>query len=515
MEKSFSPIKALICAALLVIIFVSLFLPVVSFNSTEAFGETKIGWYDSDLSDLAHAGKIKVSLISVILASGKDVDTLAELYKLGEDKAAALVEGDTEKAASYQAEIDAKMNELSGSEADSRIQKKLNDKKFLKKVALRAAMYDVENGSSYLTLPMIITVIAIAILACDIALKVVKLIKSKLELNESAVKALSDFKLPIVAFILHMFTIQHFVAKTRGTVSLGYGIVIGLAAMLAFAVARGFFYVLETKEMGEDKYKKTIIKQSITLGILVMTVVISLVGMKMSGLMIYDMNLHYSEFVDRYVFLATKIDPAEAAEKVAGSMNIVVSVLAAIPILLYSALGYMLARTAVVEKVRFKNSRKPVTPLGSFYIGFIFVAAAYILTFVLFVANDSAKRKEMYANCQMSVVFTEYKDEDSQEYKYYTMLSDAKNYLVELKEEYTEQYNNTDDEKQKAEIKDDLEDTKLEIKAVEKQMDRIEDRKKSNMILIIVLGVIATAADVVFKNVKFEAERIAESGKEN
>ena len=45
-------------------------------------------------------------------------------------------------------------------------------------------------------------------------------------------------------------------------------------------------------------------------------------------------------------------------------------------------------------------------------------------------------------------------------------------------------------------------------------MNRIEDRKKSNMILIIVLGVLATASEIVFKQTKFEAERIAESGNE-
>lgn len=507
MEKSSSAIKALVCAMLLAIIFVSLFIPVVSFNSAEMFGETEIGWYKPDLE---HAGKVKISLASVIFASGKDVDTLVELYKLEADGALAMSEGDTERANAIDSEIDEKMNGISEDD-DKRIQEKLLDKKFLKKVALRASMYNVEKQSSYLVLPMVMTLIAILVLALDIAMKIAAFVKAGFELNADTVKAITDYKLPIVAFILHMFTVQHYIAKTRGIVSLGAGIAIGLVAMIAFAAVRCYSHVLEAKELGGDKYKKTIIKQSLTVGTLLIAVVVSLIGMKMSALMIYDMELHYYEFVERYVKLATKLEPVKAAEKVSGSMNIVVTVIAAIPVLLYSAMGYMLARTAVVEKVRAKNSRKPKTPLGTFYIGFIFVAVAYILTFVLFVANDSAKRYEMYKNCQMSVVFTEYKDEDSDEYKYYNALSDEKDNLVELKDSYSAEYDNAEDKQQKAEIKSDIENIKLEIKAVEKQMDRVEDRKQSNMIIIIVLATLAVISETVFKNVKFEAEKIAES----
>ena len=42
-------------------------------------------------------------------------------------------------------------------------------------------------------------------------------------------------------------------------------------------------------------------------------------------------------------------------------------------------------------------------------------------------------------------------------------------------------------------------------------MDRVEDRKQSNMIIIIVLATLAVISETVFKNVKFEAEKIAES----
>jgi len=235
----------------------------------------------------------------------------------------------------------------------------------------------------------------------------------------------------------------------------------------------------------------------------------------MSGLMINDMQSHYPEFKARYLYLATKIDPAVALEKVTGSMNIVVSILGAFPILIYAALGYMLARVGVVEKTRFKKSRKPITPLGSFYIGFIFVAVAYILSLVLFSVKDSEKRYEMYANCQMSVVFTEYEEEGTYDYKYYNGLVDIKDYLTELEDEYTSEYKETDDAKEKAEIKSDLEDIKLQLKAVNKQMDRIESRKKSNIIAIIVLAGIAVCAEIAFKMVKFEAEKIASSGKED
>ncbi|MBE6537755.1 MAG: hypothetical protein E7673_07415 [Ruminococcaceae bacterium] len=538
MEKTSSLIKALICAALLAVILVSLFLPVVKFNSAEKFNETKIGYYHVDL---AHAGEVKVSLASLLFSCGRDVNTMIKLYKidsqiadleeLREDKSADKDKGLQSNRDEMQAEIDAlnvkidaleaekssMMSSISGTEADTRIQSKLNDKSFLKKIALRAVMYNVDKDSSYITFAAVVSLLALAILIADITLKLIKLIKAGFKFSDDVVKALTDFKLPIVAFILHMFTVQHYISKTRGVASLGSGIIIGLVAMIAFAAVRGVANVLEAKAEGGEKFTKTLIKQSITAGVLIITVVIALIGMRMSRLMIMDMQNHYPEFVQRYNSLAVKLNDTTAVkEKVSESMSVVVSIIAAMPSLIYAALGYMLARVGVVEKVRFKKSRKPVTPLGSFYIGFIFVAVAYLLTLVIFTVDNSQKRYEMYGNCQMSVVFTEYKEEgtfDNTTHKYLCTYRDEvlEKGIDELKAEYKD----TDDKETKAEIKAELENARIELSAVKNQIKSIEGRKKSNMIFVIALATVAIAAEIVFKNIKFEAEKIAESGKEN
>lgn len=516
MEKSSSILRALVCAALLAVIFVSLFLPVVSFNSAEVFSEeTKVGYYHPDL---AHAGKIKVSVISAIRSCGKDVKLVTELYELEAQKAENSF--DAEKLADLQAQTDKMMSEIDG-EQDARIQEKLSDKRFLKKVALRAAMYNAKKDSSALAFALVLSTVSLLVLALDIALKLTKLIKAKFEIDDGVAKALVDYRLPIVAFILHMFTVQHFVAKMRGSVSLGSGIVIGLVAMLAFAVVRGIVPVLEAKAVGGEKYKKTLIKQGITLGVLVITVVIALLGMRMSAVMIGDMQRHFPEFYSYTSVGAAKIEPIERMARYSESMSIVVSVIAAIPIISYAALGYMLARAGAVEKTRRKKSRKPVTPLGSFYIGFIFIAVAYVLSIVLFTVESSEKRYEMYEYSQMSVVFNEYKEEPvSEKVKIHdasthALLTELKSSMTDELKVLNEEYKNTSDKQTKAEIKDDIENTKLEIDAAENQLNRIEACKKSTVIFIIVLASLAVAAELAFKLTKFEAERIASSGKED
>lgn len=511
MEKSSSVIRALVCAALLLVVLFSLFLPVVTFNSADRFEGSlyKMGYYSVDLR---HAGKVKVSLTSALFSSGKDVNTMVKLYKLEMQKQDSAL--DALKTAEIQAQIDEIMGGISDKQ-DAKIQEKLQNKSFLKKIALRAAMYNSKKDSSYLTFALVLTALALAVLILDVVLKLVKLVKSGFEINCCTLKALTNMSLPIIAFILHMFTVQHYVAKTRGVVSLGAGIVIGLVAIIAFAAVRGIVPVLEAKAEGADKFKKTVIKQSITAGVLLITVIIALLGMRMSALMIYDMESHYPEFQARYLSLITKGNPLDSVDKIAGSMSIVVSIIAAIPLLPYAALGYMLARTGMVEKVSLKKKREQKSPLGSFYIGFVFVAVAYVLSLVLFCVEDSKKRYEMYSNCQMSVVFTEYKDEGSAENIAYNTLSEYKDTLKELKEEYKNQYKDASDKETKAEIKSDLEDLNIELKAVDKKMDRIESRKKSNVIFIITLAAVAVAAEVVFKMTKFEAEKLAASGKEN
>lgn len=535
MKTSSSAVRALVCSALLIVIFLSLFLPVVTFNSAEKFEDTKIGYYRIDLE---HAGKVKVSLVSALFSTGKSVNTLIDIYKL--EAAAAEMEinkaakmADKEKALQVdkdkiQDEIDAIQAEIDSLKAeresiiesidekeDAKIQEKLNKKSFLKKVALRVAMYNSKKETSYLTFALILTAVAILVLALDIAFKVMALVKAKFELNDGVVKALTDFRLPIIAFILHMFTVQHFVSKTRGIVSLGSGIVIGLIAMIAFAAVRGIVPILEAKAEGGEKFKKTVIKQSITAGVLLITVIIALLGMRMSGLMISNMESHYSDFLIRYRTLASKLTVTEVNSKVAESMSIVVSIIATFPIIIYSALGYMLARVGMVEKTRIKKNRKPKTPLGSFYIGYIFVAVAYILTLILFTVEDSAKRRDMYANCQMSVVFSEYEEEGSLDNTNYNLLTTYKGTLEELQDAYKEEYKNSDDKETKAEIKSDLEQVKLELAATENKLDRMESCKKSNMIIIITLAAIAVVAEIVFKTIKYDAEKLAESGKEN
>lgn len=536
MEKSSSVLRALVCAALLAVIFISLFLPVVTFNSAEKFDdEEKIGYYHVDVE---HAGTVKVSLASAIFSSGKSVNTLVKLYKLDAKivETTALKtakEADKEKALKadkekVQKEIDliqADIDELNAEresviegiseKEDAKIQKKLNQKSFLKKVALRISMYNEKKDSSYLTFALVLTVISILLLALDITFKAIALVKAKLEMDSNVVKALKDFRLPIAAFILHMFTVQHFVAKTRGIVSLGSGIVVGLIAMLAFAVVRGIEPVLEAKNEGGDKYKKTLIKQGITVAVLLVTVIIALLGMKMSVAMISNMNDHYSDFLIRYRTLANKLSVTEVNNKVSESMSIVVFVVSIFPIIIYSALGYMLARVGAVEKTRTKKSRKPKTPLGSFYVGYIFVAVAYILTLILFTVDDSAKRHEMYSNCQMSVVFSEYKEEGSLDNTNYNLLSTYKDTLNELSDAYKEEYKNANDKATKEEIKSDLADVKLELDATNNKMNRMESCKKSTIIFIITMATLAVAAEIVFKNIKFDAEKIAESGKEN
>ena len=517
MEKSFSPIKALLCAALLLVIFISLFLPVATFNSAEKFeSDTKLGYYNVDLQ---HAGKVKYSLVSYLFSTGDEVNTLVELYKLEADYDE---ETDLTKKAAIKADIDELMAGISDSE-DEAIQIKLADKSFLKKVALRAAMYDAKKGSSRIALPLVISIIAFALILLDITLKVIKYIKEKRQLNDGVVKALSDFRLPIIAFILQMFTTAFYVNATRGTVSLGAGIIVGLIAAVLFAVVRCLDHVLEAQAVGGDKYKKTVIKQSIALGVLIITVIVSLLGVKMSGLMINDINdpVHCKNFEDVYIEEVasgnnSKYTKAEAVDNMNDSMSIMSIILSGIPLISYAALGYMLARVGVVEKTRIRKKRTPKTPLGSFYIGFIFIAVAYILSLVLFTVDDSAKRSDMYKNCQMSVVFTEYEEEGTHDYVKYNALSEYKtDVLDELLDMHNENYKNASDEQAKSEIEIDIENTQLEIEAVEKQMDRIESRKKSNIIAIIVLATIAIAAEIVFKMVKFEAEKIADSGKEN
>lgn len=505
MEKSSSVIRALVCAALSLVVLFSLFLPIATFNSADRFEGSlyKMGYYSVDLR---HAGKVKVSLTSVLFSSGEDVNTMVKLYKLEMQKQDSAL--DVEKTAEIQAQIDEIMGGISDKQ-DAKIQSKLENKSFLKKIALRASMYNAKKDSSYLTFAMVLTVLALAVLVLDAALKLSRLIKSGFEINCCAAKALTDIRLSIVAFVLHMLTVQHYVAKTRGVVSLGAGIVVGLIALLAFAAVRGIVPVLEAKAEGGEKFKKTVIKQSITAGVLLITVIISLVGMRMSALMIYDMQTHYPEFLARYNTLIPG-----TAEKVENSMAIVVSVIAAIPTLVYAAFGYMVARLGMAEKIKLKK-RAVQTPLGSFYIGFIFVAVSYILSILLFSVSDSEKRYEMYSNCQMSVVFTEYKEEGSEENLYYNTLAEYKNGLNGLKEEYKNEYKDAADKETKAEIKSDLEDLKLEIEAVDKKMDRIESRKKSSLIFIIALATVAVAAEVVFKMTKFEAEKLAASAKEN
>ena len=512
MEKSSSILRALVCAALLVVVLVSLFLPVVTINSAEAFNESssKIGYYNVDLQ---HAGKIKVSLVSALFATGKDVNTMARLYKLQEQK--DLSASDLKASAELQAEIDEIMNGLSEDD-DARIQIKLEKKSFVKKIALRASMYNAKKDSSYLAFGLALTLIALAILLLDIVLKAMKLIKSDFEFTSCVVKKLSDIRLPIIAFVVNMIGVQHYVAKTRGIVSLGGGIILGLLALIAFAVVKGIVPVLEAKEEGGEKFKKTVIKQSITLGVLLLTVIIALLAMKMSGLMINDMQDHYTEFETVYLKEATKkIDHAEASSRVAESMNIIVSIIAAIPTVTYLALGYMLARVAVAEKFRRPKSRKPKAYFGSFYIGFIFVVVAYVLTLLVFTSKDSAKRTEMYVHCQTSIVFTEYKEENTTDNIYHGMLVELRDSLDEQYDEYKKSYKDESDKETKAQIKADLEDTKLEIQAVEKKINKIEDRKKSNVIAIIALATVAIAAEIVFKNIKFESEKIAASGKDN
>ena len=512
MEKSSSILRALACAVLLVVVLVSLFLPIVTVNSAEAFDESsyKIGYYNVDLQ---HAGKIKVSLASALFASGKDVNTMMSLYKLQAQKDLSTTDPNT--AAELQAQIDEIMNDISGDD-DTRIQIKLEDKSFVKKIALRASMYNANKDSSYLAFGFALTFVALAILLLDIAFKLVKLIKSEFEFTSCVVKKLSDIRLPVIAFTVNLISVQHYVAKTRGIVSLGGGIILGLLALIAFAVIRGIVPVLKAKGEGADQFKKTVIKQSITLGVLLITVIIALLGMKMSGLMINDMQDHYTEFETVYLKEATKkINAKEASAKVAESMNIIVSIIAAIPTVIYLALGYMLARVAVAEKFRRPKSRKPKSYFGSFYIGFIFVVVAYVLTLLVFTSENSAKRNEMYIHCQNSIVFTEYKEENSADAIYRNMLLEFKDSLEEQYDEYKQAYKDESDKETKAEIKGDLEDTKLEIKAVEKKINKIEDRKKSNIIAIIALATVAIAAEIVFKSVKFESEKIAASGKEN
>ena len=651
MEKSYSKIRAILCSALLVVILISLFMPVVSFNSADKFdeseaGEIKLGWYNKAINgaDLEHAGKINVSLISIIFSSGKDIDTLTELYKLGElkkaeepdktelegkiavqnnnksvkqaelaakiaanqpivnEKEQAIASKEQELTAAnarleelqldlvnnydewwklysetipkiageidalekeitalesdyvninsaiasidktideelqpqldavnaviaeLQAEIDGIMNGLSEKE-DVRIQNKLRKKSFLKKVALRCAMYNVNKESSYLTFGLVVTLIALAVLVLDIVLKVRKLVSMNFKFTDCVVKALTDIRLPIVAFILHMFTVQHFVAKSFGIVNLGSGIIIGLIAIVLFALELAVVPVLKAKEEGGDKYKKTVIKQSITVGVLLLTVIISILGMRISALMINDMQRHYPDFLNRCAKILTKYDSREVVDKVTESMSIGITMIAFVPIIAYSALGYMLARTAAAEKVRTKKSRRPKTPLGTFYIGFIFVAVAYVLSLMLFTVKDSTKRYEMYDNCQMSVVFAEYKEEiDAESIKEKGRQHDSitrDELLVELDimeeslDALRSEYKDTSDKQMKSEIKSEISDLKLEIKAAEAEVDRIESNKQSNLVIMIVLATIAIAAEIVFKMTKFEAERIAASGNEN
>ena len=633
MEKSYAKLRAIFCSVLLVVILISMFMPVVTFNSAEKFnesevGEIKLGWYNKAMSgaDLEHAGKIKVSLINIIFSSGKDVDTLTELYRLGEikktkeqgklkevqgkidaqnnnksakqaelaakqqviaDKQAeadqlmadmqamsqmnprpqetiaeymdryikinsdmVTLNADVSKInsnisaidktidedlqpqldainaviAGLAAEIDDIMTGLSGDD-DARIQNKLRNKSFVKKVALRAAMCNLDKGTSYLVFASVLSILALLVLALDIALKIRKLVETKFELTDCAVKALTDIRLPIVAFILHMFTVQYFVAKTRGIVSLGSGIIVGLIAIILFALELSVVPILGAKEEGGDKYKKTVIKQSITVGVLLITVFLVLLGMRTSALMINDMQRHYPDFVNKCTKILTKYDYEDAVAKVSESLSIGVAIVAALPLIAYSALGYMLARTAGAEKVRTKNNRKPKTPLGTFYIGFIFVAVAYVLSLMLFTVKDSTKRYEMYDNCQMSVVFSEYEEDIDVEYikskeRTHDLVTRAallnnieimEVALDELKNEYKE----IDDKQVKADIKSDINDLTLEIKAAEAKVDRIESNKQSNVIIMIVLATLAIAAEIAFKMTKFEAERIADSGKEN
>ena len=512
MEKSSSVLRALACAALVLVVLISLFLPVVTVNSAEAFSDSsyKIGYYNVDLQ---HAGKIKVSLVSVLFATGKDVNTLTRLYKLREQKELSTTDAAADDA--LQAEIDEIMNDLSDKD-DTRIQLKLKKDKFVKKVALRASMYNADKDSSHLAFGLALTLIALAILLLDITLKAMKLVKSEFEFTSCTVKKLSDIRLPAVAFVVNMLTVQHYIAKTRGITSLGGGIILGLLALIAFAVIRGIVPVLKAKEIGGDQFKKTVIKQSITLGVLLITVIIALLGMKMSGLMINDMQMHYSEFEITYLKEATKkIDPVEASARVTESMNIIVSVIAAIPAVIYLALGYMLIRTAVAEKPRRAKSRKPKTYFGSFYIGFIFIVVAYVLTLLVFTSENSQKRSEMYVHCQNSIVFTEYKEEGSADNLIYKGLVEIKDAYEEQYDEYKQSYKDEGDKETKAEIKQDMKDTKLEISAVEKMINRIEDRKKANVIAIIALATVAIAAEIVFKSIKFESEKIAASGKDN
>ncbi len=511
MERSTSILRALACAALLVVLLISLFLPVVSVSSAEAFEESsyKIGYYNVDLH---YAGKMKVSLVSALFASGKDVDTMASLYKLQAQKDLATT--DAKKDAELQAQIDEIMSGISEKD-DARLQLKLEKKSFVKKVALRASMYNANKDASYLTFGIVFTLIALAILVLDIVLKAMKLIKSELNFTACVVKKLSDIRLPIIAFTVNMITVQHYVAKTRGIASLGGGIVLGLLAITAFAIVRGIVPVLEAKEEGGEKYKKTVIKQSITLGVFVITLIIALLGMKMSGLMINDMQNHYTEFETSYVKYAAQIDPVEAASRVAESMNIIVSIIAAIPTVIYLALGYMLARVAVAEKFRRKKSRKPKAYFGTFYIGFIFVAVAYVLTLLVFTSESPDKRRDMYIHCQNSIVFTEYKDEASEDGILYNSLAELKDVFVEQYDEYKSSYKDEGDKETKAEIKEDMENIKLDIEVIEKNMNRIEDRKKANVIAIIALATLAIAAEIVFKSIKLESEKIAASGKEN
>lgn len=664
MEKSSSVIRALVCVALSLVILISLFMPVVTFNSADKFDESKMGdisfgRYNDALhgADIVHAGKIKISIVSILLSSGKDVDTLTELYRLEEliksadndriifqskveaqkllkaEKETELI-GPKEAQLAKSALVEAKMAELSAIEAeirvlaeksetesltpeesarvtelwaeerakraeitaiktdkkdengkiieegldtinekvtgieaaianydrtineirakkdravaeiieceeaitnisdsisdedDLRIQKKLRNESFLKKVALRAAMCNMDKGTSYLTFALVISLVAFAILALDIALKVLAFVKAGLKLDGKVIKAVTDYRLSIVAFILHMFTVQFYIAKTRGISSLGAGIIVGLAAMVIFAFVHGIAPILEAKEIGGDKYKKTIIKQSITAAVLIITVIIALLGMRMSALMVNDMDRHYTDFAERYVYgLYPKLDEWEKYDKIEQSMSMVVGVITAIPLLIYSALGYMLARVALVEKVRLKNSRRQKTPLGSFYIGFIFVTVAYLLSILVFSVSDSSKRYEMYRHCQMSIVFTEYEEDIDRELvanrniHHDAITRENLSYMIEIYDEqlnaFKQEYQETDDKKTMAEIKSDINDIELEINAAEQQIDRIESCKRSTLVAIMILATVAIAAEVVFKMTKFEAEKIAEGVKEH
>ena len=137
------------------------------------------------------------------------------------------------------------------------------------------------------------------------------------------------------------------------------------------------------------------------------------------------------------------------------------------------------------------------------------------MTLLVFTSENSQKRSEMYVHCQNSIVFTEYKEEGSADNLIYKGLVEIKDAYEEQYDEYKQSYKDEGDKETKAEIKQDMKDTKLEISAVEKMINRIEDRKKANVIAIIALATVAIAAEIVFKSIKFESEKIAASGKDN